>query len=224
MAVSVIVASTVPDTLAVTLAVCVPFRRALPRGDGQRVADALASRHQRESRRAGEPLRQRVRRRECPRRQDNGLWCGPVFVTCNEHDICDRRAAVQLIVVRPLHVSVAEMVGAVLHVPDFAETVPVPDACHPGAADAAVALSARAAGVAASANAARSLRFMVPPGLRWCGVPALTRPPASGSGGQSPESGQDQLVPDESVTVTGIENAWLWHAGAALPAMVAVSV
>ena len=101
----------------------------------------------------------------------------PVFVTCSEHVICDGRAAVQLIVVRPAHVSVA--VGAVLHVPAFAEAAPVPDACHPAAADAAVALSARAAGTVASANAARSLRFMVHPSCAGAVFLPLPPPPAS---------------------------------------------
>src|ERR1022692_956426 len=84
-----------------------------------------------------------------------------VFVTSSEHVICDPRAAVQLIVCEPLHVSVAA--GVVVHVPACAEAVPVADVCHPGAADAAVALSASAAGMVATTNAARSLRFMVHP-------------------------------------------------------------
>jgi hypothetical protein len=47
------------------------------------------------------------------------------------------------------------------------------------AADAAVALTAMAAGMVASANAARSLRFMVHPSCAGAVILPLPRPPAS---------------------------------------------
>src|ERR1022692_4290581 len=177
VAVSVSVASTVAPMLAVTLAVWAPDAP----GEGMlmvRVSLALAP--------AARGMLDMLES-DCVA----GWFCavnGPadrtmfsdtllVLVTCKEHVICDGRAAVQLRVVRPLQVSVA--VGAVLHVPAFAEAAPIPDACHPSAADAAVAVSASAAGTVASANVARSLRFMVHPLCAGAVFLPLPRPPAS---------------------------------------------
>src|SRR5450755_1626894 len=102
VAVSVIVASTVPDTLAVMLAVCVPcvaFCGVLmvsvslalwPAGSSVKV-DGLESTCVRACAAVNVPA-------------DRTMVSGAllVFVTCNEHVICDGRAAVQLMVVRPL--------------------------------------------------------------------------------------------------------------------------
>lgn len=178
MAVSVIVASTVPDTLAVMLAVCVPcvaFCGVLMVSVSLALAPAAS-------------VKVEGLESACVRGcaavnvpADRTMVSGalPVFVTCSEHAISDPCGAVQLMVVRPLHVSVA--VGAVLHVPAFAEALPVLDACHPGAADAAVAVSASAAGMVASANVVRSLRFMVHPSC--AGALFLPLPPSYGSNG-----------------------------------------
>jgi hypothetical protein len=122
VAVSVIVASTVPDTLAVMLAVCVPCvafcgvlmvsvsLALMPAGSSVKV-DGLASACVRGCCAVNVPA-------------DRTMVSGalPAFVTCSEHVTCDPCAAVQLMVVRPLHVSVAA--GAVVHVPAFAEAAP----------------------------------------------------------------------------------------------------
>jgi hypothetical protein len=177
VAVSVIVAITMPATLAVTLAVwapCVAFcgvvmvSVSLALAPGARVKlDGLESTCVRECCVAVNAPADRTMISDAL----------PVFVTCSEHDICDGRAAVQLIVCEPLHVSVAA--GVVVHVPACAEAVPVADVCHPGAADAAVALSASAAGMVATTNAARSLRFMVHPSCAGAVFLPLPRPRAS---------------------------------------------